>query len=366
MRTGIILLNFGEPEEVTLEAVSAYLERIFMANASLERHGTIEAARARSRQLAADRAPGLIEEYQAIGGSPLNQQAREQAELLLAELTRRDHDVRIYVGHQYAEPLIAEAVREARADGVDRLIGLPVYPLAGPTTTILALEMLARELETQGWDVPLEQIGGWHRHPHFTTIWADEVRATLREAGCELADPGVELVFSVHGTPLKYIEEGSRYMEYAEEACAAVAAELGTEHYRIGYQNHTNRPLAWTQPDIDEVVRGLDAESAIVVPIAFMREQSETLAELDDELREIAEGAGLGFHRVAVPYRDPRLIELLADLVEPLLADVVARGGTDPATRVGYAGLRPCTCKPGASCMGGAAATTGTTTEVQA
>lgn len=346
MRTGIILLNFGEPEEVTLEAVTTYLERIFMANASLERHGTIEAARARSRQLAAERAPGLIEEYQAIGGSPLNRQAREQAELLLAELTRRDHDARVYVGHQYAEPLIADAVREARADGVDRLIGLPVYPLAGPTTTILALEMLANEIEAQGWDVPLEQLGGWHRHPNFTAIWADEIRGTLREAGCELSEPGVELVFSVHGTPLKYIEEGSRYMEYAEEACAAVAAELGLGEgeYRVGYQNHTNRPLAWTQPDIDEVIRGLDAERVIVVPIAFMREQSETLAELDDELREIAEGAGLEFHRVPVPYRDPRLIELLADLVEPLLADVVAAGA--------------CACKPGASCMGGVAVVT--------
>jgi ferrochelatase len=365
MRTGIILLNFGEPEEVIHEAVSAYLERIFMANASLERHGTVEAARARSRELAAERTPGLIEEYQAIGGSPLNQQAREQAELLLAELSRRGHDVRIYVGHQYAEPLIAEAVREARADGVDRLIGLPVYPLAGPTTTILALEMLAGELEAQGWEVPLEQIGGWHRHPNFTTIWADEVRSTLREAGCELADPGVELVFSVHGTPLKYIEEGSRYMEYAEEACATVAAALGVGEgeYRVGYQNHTNRPLAWTQPDIDAVIRELDAERTIVVPIAFMREQSETLAELDDDLREIAEGVGLEFHRVPVPYRDPRLIELLADLAEPLLADLVAQGNADAVARTG---LSPCACKPGAFCMGGTAVRAVTTHQAPA
>jgi ferrochelatase len=343
MRTGIILLNFGEPEEVTLEAVSAYLERIFMANSSLERHGSVEAARARSRQLAAERAPSLIEEYQAIGGSPLNRQAREQAELLLGELTRRGHDVRIYVGHQYAEPLIAEAVREARADGVDRLIGLPVYPLAGPTTTVLALEMLANELEAQGWEVPLTEVGGWHRHPHFTAIWADEVRDTLREAGVALSDPGVELVFSVHGTPLKYIEEGSRYVEYAEEACAAVAAAVGASDYRIGYQNHTNRPLAWTQPDIDEVIREIDAARVIVVPIAFMREQSETLAELDDELREVAEEVGLEFHRVPVPYRAAQLIALLADLVEPLLADA----GPDRA------GLTPCLCRPGALCLRG-------------
>jgi ferrochelatase len=346
MRTGIILLNFGEPEEITHEAVSAYLERIFQANASLERHGSAEAALARSRQLAAERAPALIEEYQAIGGSPLNRQAREQAELLLGEFARRGHEVRTYVGHQYAEPLIAEAVRQAREDGVDRLIGLPVYPLAGPTTTVLALEMLAREVEALGWEVPLAEIGGWHRHPHFTTIWADSVRNTIHTAGVDLADPGVALVFSVHGTPLKYIEQGSRYVEYAQESCAAVAAALGVSKYLVGYQNHTNRPVAWTQPDIDEVVRNCGAEHVVVVPIAFMREQSETLAELDDDLREIAEGAGLEFHRAPVPYNDARFIALLADLAEPLLAEA----GPDRA------GLKSCLCRPGAVCLGGATA----------
>ncbi len=345
MRTGIILLNFGEPEDVTLEAVGAYLERIFQANSSLERHGSAEAALARSRQLAAERAPGLVEEYRAIGGSPLNRQAREQAELLAGELTRRGHEVRTYVGHQYAEPLIAEAVRQAREDGVERLIGLPVYPLCGPTTTVLALEMLARELDALGWEVPLAEVAGWHAHPDFTASWADSTRDTIRAAGAEFSDPGVALVFSVHGTPLRYIEEGSRYVEYAQQACAAVAAALNVSDYRIGYQNHTNRPVAWTQPDIDEVIRTIDAKRVVVVPIAFMREQSETLAELDVELREIAEEVGLEFHRVPIPYRDPRLIALLADLVEPLLADA----GSD------HTGLEHCLCRPGAFCLGGAA-----------
>src|SRR5690625_7973657 len=91
-RTGIILLNFGEPEEITEPAVMAYLERIFQSNASLEQHGRPEAARGRSRELAAARTPSLIEEYNEIGGSPLNRQAREQADLLLGKLQNRGYD----------------------------------------------------------------------------------------------------------------------------------------------------------------------------------------------------------------------------------------------------------------------------------
>ena len=89
MKVGVILLNFGEPENPTLDEVTPFLERIFQANAPLE-PGKIEASRgARSRELAAARAPALVDAYREIGGSPLNAQAREQASALEQELARR-------------------------------------------------------------------------------------------------------------------------------------------------------------------------------------------------------------------------------------------------------------------------------------
>ncbi|HEX7118558.1 MAG TPA: ferrochelatase [Longimicrobiales bacterium] len=344
METGILLLNFGEPESATPEAVVPFLERIFATNMSLEAHLPAEAARARVRQLAEERAPGLIEEYESIGGSPLNRQARGQADALEAELVRRGHAVRCYVAYQFADPLIADVVRRAREDGVGRLVGLPVYPLAGPSTTVAALEDFRRAVAEARWDVPVGEVGGWHGHPHFTAMWADRVRETAAGAGVALDDPRVRLIFSVHGTPMKYIEEGSRYVEYAEAACAAVAAAVGAGDYRIGYQNHTNRPVAWTRPDVEAVIEEVDADHVVVVPIAFMREQSETLAELDHELREAAESRGLAFHRVPVPHDDPRLAALLADVVEPLLTAAGAGAGAP----------RRCRCRPGAHCLSGA------------
>lgn len=319
MKTGVILLNFGEPESPTMEAVVPFLERIFRTNMALEGTLSPEAKEARIRELAEGRAPGLIEEYEMIGGSPLNSQAVAQADALEAELGRRGHDVDCVVAYQFADPLIASVVAEAREDGVEQLVGLPVYPLAGRSTTDAALADLRRAVETLGWNVRIAEAGGWHAHPHFTAMWVDEVRKTIAAGGVSLDDPRVALVFSVHGTPMKYIEEGSPYVEHAEKACASIAEALGVATYHIGYQNHTNRPVAWTQPDVEKVIEEIDADHVVVVPIAFMHEQSETLAELDHELREEAEARGLGFHRVAVPHDDPRLAALLADLVEPLI-----------------------------------------------
>jgi protoporphyrin/coproporphyrin ferrochelatase len=338
MKTAVFLLNFGEPENPTLEEVVPFLERIFSLNSSLAGPATAEEAAERSRRLAQARAPGLIEEYQAIGGSPLHRQAREQAEALEAELRGRGHEVVGMLAMQFTEPSIAETVSRAREAGVERVVGLPMYPLAGPTTTVAALEEVARQMATQGWEPEVREITGWHRHPAYLRVRADAIRRVLEENGLSLGDPGTKLVFSAHGTPIKYLDEGSRYDAYVRDFCAQVAAEVGAPDYALGYQNHTNRPgVKWTQPDVDKLVAEIDAQRIVVDPVSFMHEQSETLAELDHELREEAEARGLEFYRVPIPYRDPTFIGLLADMVEPLL------GGE---SGVGDAALAACRCRP--------------------
>lgn len=353
MKTAVVLLNFGEPENPTMEEVVPFLERIFSLNAPLMGgNPTPDEVAARSRKLAEDRAPGLIEEYREIGGSPLHAQAREQAEKLEAELWSRGHDATVLLGMQFTEPSIAEAVARAREAGATRLIGLPVYPLAGPSTTVAALRELDRCVAKAGWDVVVERIAGWHRHPDYIRLRGDAVRRTVADAGVSLTDPGTRLVFSAHGTPIRYLEGGNGYEAYVRDFCDLLAAEIGVKAYSLGYQNHTNRPgVKWTQPDIDEVIGKVDAERVVVDPVSFMHEQSETLAELDEELREEAEERGLGFHRVRIPHADALFISLLADLVEPLAADAPPAPG-QPITVAGVE-MRQCLCNPvpGTFCM---------------
>jgi ferrochelatase len=344
MKAAVILLNFGEPEHATMAEVVPFLERIFSLNTQLEGRAPTPESRARSRMLAESRAPSLIAEYESIGGSPLHAQATGHADALGDVLAGRGHDVAIVQGMQFTAPSIADAIASARRTGAERLIALPVYPLCGPTTTIAALAEVERELQTAGWDVPLLEITGWHRHPAYLRLRADAIRQTAAAAGTALEDPRTRLLFSAHGTPMLHIERGSRYEEYVRDFCALLAAELGVRDYAIGYQNHSNRPgIAWTQPDVGALIDTIDADAVVVDPVSFMHEQSETLAELDHELREQAAARGLRFHRVMIPHRAPAFIEVLADLVEPLI--------TAQPERV----LRTCRCRqrPGTFCLNG-------------
>ncbi|MFB6164720.1 MAG: ferrochelatase [Haloarculaceae archaeon] len=342
MTTGVILLNFGEPAEPDRAEVVPYLERIFYDNRFVEGDLDEDEARERSRELAERRAPGLIAEYEEIGGSPLTAQAGDQVAAVEAELRERGFDVAAYLGTQFADPTIDDAVAEAKADGVDRLVGLPVYPLCGPSTTVAALRGLERAVADADWDVPVDELSGWHRSPAYTGLRARNVREYAADEGLDLTDSDTRLVFSAHGTPTHYLEEGSRYDTYVEEYTSVLAAQLGVEEYDLGYQNHENRDIPWTEPEVEDVAVAVDAERVVVEPVSFVHEQSETLSELDLELREEVEESGRAFYRVPIPHDDPQLIELFADLVEPFVA------GYDPA----YYQLRPCQCADGdAMCL---------------
>ena len=331
----MLLLNFGEPAEATLAAVVPFLERIFLTNASLEGEAAPEAVRARCRQMAERRAPGLIAEYEAIGGSPLNAQSEAQAWALTEELVRRGQPAEVFVANQFSAPLIEDVLERARAAGIERLVAIPVYPVCGPSTNVAALAQVRTALEAMEWALPVLEVSGWHRHPAYIQLRADGIRRTAANASLDLGDTSVRVIFSAHGTPVKYLEEGSRYADYTEENCAAVARAARLPDYDLGYQNHGNRPIEWTQPSTATVVDETTAATLVVVPISFMHEQSETLAELDIELADHAREHGLAFHRVPVPHDDPRFAPILADLVQSALA----RGA-------GPIPLRPCRCRP--------------------
>lgn len=340
-----LLLNFGEPESPALDEVVPFLEAIFTANARLEPHETAEDAAVRSRELALRRAPGLVEAYESIGGSPLNAQAADQAAALRSALEARGETLSVAVGMQFTKPSIDEALEQLRANDPDTLVLVPVYPLCGPSTTVAALTSVQAGLRRASWHPRTVEITGWHRHPGYVRYRADATRRTAEGAGLDLNDPDVRLVFSAHGTPLRYVRDGSRYVEYVEEWCDLQAEALGVRRWTLGYQNHSNRRIEWTEPSIEEALGSLSETRAIVVdPISFMHEQSETLVELDVDLAAEALELGLEFHRVPIDHEASMFVEVLADLVIAALGGHVA----------GIPELRACRCKPGADvCFNG-------------
>ncbi len=341
---GVLMINFGEPARMDRETVIPFLERIFLQNAGLERHPD---GAARARELAERRAPSLIEEYRAIGGSPLNDQAEEHARALESALLSHGREAVVAQAFQFTRPFITDALAELQGAGVERFVALPVYPLCGHSTTVAALNAVRDAVAEADWDATSwVGLSGWHHHPDYVEVRARGIRRFCLEEGLDPSEPDTILYFSAHGTPIKYLEEGSRYDRYVEEHCARIARAVGVERWAVGFQNHTNRRIAWTSPDNEDRIEGLVERRLVVEAVSFMHEQSETLYELDRDVREFVEGLGKEFHRVPVPHADPAFIDFLRMLVEAALDRPGASGSI----------LAPCRCCParGTFCTNGA------------
>jgi ferrochelatase len=98
--------------------------------------------------------------------------------------------------------------------------------------------------------------------------------------------------------------------------------------WRVCYQSRVG-PLKWIGPATDTEIRraGADGKGAIVVPISFVSEHSETLVELDMDYAKLAREAGVrDYLRVPTVGTRPEFISGLAELVRQSLAEPQAAG----------------------------------------
>jgi ferrochelatase len=118
----------------------------------------------------------------------------------------------------------------------------------------------------------------------------------------------------------------------------------------VCYQSRVG-PLEWIGPSTAaEVERaGRDRVPVVLAPVAFVSEHSETLVELDVELRHLAEHAGVPLYlRAPTVSLAPSFIAGLARLAR----DTLARGpglAPDGGARLCPAGLAGCPCLAGSA-----------------
>lgn len=316
-RVAVVLFNLGGPDGPA--AVRPFLENLFRDPAIMRVPAVLRWLLARI--IARRRAPIARANYDRIGGgSPLLANTRAQAAALDAALAG-DDEVRSFVAMRYWHPFADETTRAVAAFAPDRIVLLPLYPQYSTTTTASSLLDWERAARRHGVTAPT------------TTVCCYPVEANLVAAETALVRRGIEearttgparVLFSAHGLPEKIVAGGDPYQWQVEQTAAAVAARAGLSagEWVVCYQSRVG-PLAWIGPSTEEEIAraGRDKVGAVVVPIAFVSEHSETLVELDIEYRELADHAGVpAYVRVPTVGVRPDFVAGLAALVRDALA----------------------------------------------
>ena len=318
-RVALVLFNLGGPD--SLEAVQPFLFNLFSDPAIIRLPGPVR--RLLAAALSRRRAPVARDIYRELGGaSPLLPQTSEQARALERRLRQRDLDARVFVCMRYWHPMSDAVAAEVRGFAPDRVVLLPLYPQFSTTTTASSLADWQRAADAARLNVPSVAVCCYPAHPGFVAAIARRLRNELEGADFPT---GFRILFSAHGLPERVIAGGDPYQWQVERTCAAVLEAIDGEalDHVICYQSRVG-PLKWIGPSTLEALEtaAADGVAAVIVPVAFVSEHSETLVELDIEYRKRAEELGVpGYLRVPTVGIADEFIGGLVDLVEELLPE---------------------------------------------
>ncbi|MEM9088214.1 MAG: ferrochelatase [Cyanobacteria bacterium P01_F01_bin.53] len=321
-RVGVLLLNLGGPEKQ--EDVQPFLFNLF-SDPEIIRIPFPALQKPLAWFISSRRAKTSQENYQQIGGgSPLRRITDEQGAALKVKLEEKGKDAEVYVGMRYWHPFTEEAITRIKADDVEKLVVLPLYPQYSISTSGSSFRQLEQMWKKDPKLAPIDYtlIESWYMRPGYIKAMAGLIRTELDK----LPNPqDAHVFFSAHGVPVSYVEEyGDPYQKQIEHCTDLIMQALDRPNdFTLAYQSRVG-PIEWLQPYTEDAIEEL-AEKGIndlvVVPISFVSEHIETLQEIDIEYREVAEEAGIeGFHRVPALDTDETFITDLADMVEEAMA----------------------------------------------
>lgn len=317
-KTGVLISNLGTPAAPTAKALRPYLEEFLTDPRVIELpkwkwwpilYGIILRVRpAKSAK--------LYESIWTEHGSPLMQISMQQRDKLQHSLDQYAAGrFSVKLAMRYGEPSIAKALRAFQDEGINDLCVLPLYPQYAGATVGSTFDALAQELRTWRWVPKIRFINSYHDHPQYIVALVESIKRHIAEKG-----KPQKLVFSYHGMPQRYFDQGDPYYCFCQKTTRLVCESLGLEKEEAvtSFQSQFGREQ-WIEPDTSATLEGLAKQGvknvAVLCP-GFSADCLETVEEIAEENREVFMHAG-GEHYayIAALNDDDQHIEMMRQLV---------------------------------------------------
>lgn len=323
-RVGVLLTNLGTPEAPTAKALRPYLKQFLWDPRVVEvprplwwliLNGII--LRVRPKRSAAAYAEVWTDE-----GSPLLTHSLNQANALRSSLSQSYGDqVMVDVAMRYGEPSISSVIDKMLSAGVRKLIVLPLYPQYSAATTGSTFDAIANDFKQRRWLPDFRFISHYHDHAKYINALANRLKAHWAENG--RAD---KVLFSYHGMPQKYLENGDPYHCECHKTTRLIATQLGLapNEYVTTFQSRFGRD-PWLQPYTDETLKALPSQGVKSVQIicpGFSSDCLETIEEIGGENRDyFLEAGGERYEYIPCLNAEADHINLMQTLIEEQAKD---------------------------------------------
>lgn len=291
--TAVVLCNLGTPDAPTAPALRRYLAQFLSDPRVVEipralwlpiLHGVI--LRVRPAKSAAKYASIWLPE-----GSPLRVWTEKQETLLRGYLGERGHRVLVRHAMTYGNPSIPSVLDALKAEGVRRILVLPMYPQYSATTSASVFDAVNRWSGQVRHLPEFRFVNRYHDHPGYIAALARRVSAHWAQAG----RPD-RLVMSFHGVPKRTLLLGDPYHCECLKTARLVGEKLGLAGTElvVTFQSRFGK-AEWLQPYTEPTLVDLARQGVKRVDIlcpGFVTDCLETLEEIAVEARDAFLGAG--------------------------------------------------------------------------
>ncbi|MGX9519635.1 ferrochelatase [Vibrio mediterranei] len=313
LKTGVLLVNLGTPDEPTAKGVKAFLQEFLHDHRVVDMnrwlwcpilHGVILPIRS----------PKVAKLYQSVWmeqGSPLMVYSRQQADKLAQAL-----NMPVELGMSYGNPSLKDGLSRLLDQGVDKVVVLPLYPQYSGTTTAAAFDGIAKACKSISTLPSISLVRDYHDNARYIKALANSVRAHWEQHG--RAD---YLLCSYHGIPKRYADNGDVYPLHCEVTTKLLGEELGLDSSQIGmsYQSIFGRE-EWLQPYTEQTLKQMPdkgIKSLDIITPAFSVDCLETLEEIAVEAKEtFIEAGGESYRYISCLNDSQEHIDMMVELVQ--------------------------------------------------
>lgn len=305
MKTGILLINLGTPDSPKTSDVRKYLTQFLNDPRVIEINpiarfilvnGIIVPFRS-------SKSAKLYEKIWTAEGSPLLTNSNKMKNLLQVALGEK---YVVELGMRYQNPSLESALNKLKAEKVDKIIMIPLYPQYASSSTGSSVAEAIRLL--QKWEVTpsFEVISKFYDNPDFIDACVDKaLKYNFNEYDY--------FIFSYHGLPESHIQLSSEHYggntcklgnccdkitknnQYCYRAnCFETTRQLVKKlnipegKYETTFQSRLNDK--WIKPYSDKVVADIAKQgkkNILIFSPAFVADCLETIYEIGTEYDEI-------------------------------------------------------------------------------
>ena len=287
---GLLITNLGTPDAPTKQALRTYLKE-FLSDPRVVEMNRLLWWLILNGIILNTRPAKSAAAYQSVwtdDGSPLMFYSLQQQAGIQALLGDQVH---VELAMRYGNPSIRSGLERLRDKGCGKILILPLYPQYAAATTGSTFDAVADVLKTWRWVPELRMINTYHDHPAYIAALVSSIRQHWQQKG-----KAERLLFSFHGIPQRYFDQGDPYPCLCRKTARLVAEalELQANEWFISFQSRFGKE-EWIKPYTDATLKGWGAEHVASVDVicpGFSADCLETLEEIGVENRDYFVEAG--------------------------------------------------------------------------